>query len=179
MPELEAGLEHIRHSPKVAGAVEMIVRRPRVDEREILARARLDLVEGLVGDHWSAKGNRQTAAGAADLEAQITIMNSRAIALVAQNKERWPLAGDQFYIDLDLSVENLPPGTRLAVGSAVVEITAKPHTGCRKFKNRFGAEAMRFVNWGSELRLRGANAKVVQAGDVRVGDLARKLGQNC
>lgn len=173
MAELEAGLEHIVQSPKDGGRVEMIVRRPRIDERELLVEGQLNLQEGLAGDNWSVKGSSSTADGLAQPDAQITIMNARVIALVAQERERWPLAGDQFYIDLDLSAENLPPGTRLALGSAVVEVTALPHTGCRKFSARFGAHAMRFVNWSKDLHFRGINAKVVQAGIVRVGDLVR------
>lgn len=173
MAELEAGLEHILQSPKDGGRVEMIVRRPRIDERELLVEGQLNLQEGLAGDNWSVKGSSSTADGLAQPDAQITIMNARVIALVAQERERWPLAGDQFYIDLDLSAENLPPGTRLALGSAVVEVTALPHTGCRTFSARFGAHAMRFVNWSKDLHFRGINAKVVQAGIVRVGDLVR------
>lgn len=176
MAELEAGLEHIRQSPKDEGIVEMIVRRPRVNEREVLVEAQLDPLEGLVGDNWKAKGSQSTPDGSAHSDMQLTIMNSRVAALVAQDKERWPLAGDQLYIDLDLSAENLPPGTLLAIGSAVVEVTAEPHTGCRKFKSRFGVDAMKFVNWSKELHFRGVNAKVVRAGAVRVGDLAKKLG---
>src|SRR5262249_522444 len=105
------------------------------------------------------------------------IMNSRAIALVAGDRERWQLAGDQLYIDLDLSDDNLPPGTRLALGSAVIEVTSQPHTGCLKFKARFGLDAMNFVNSpvGEELHLRGSNGGVVRAGKIKVGDVARKV----
>jgi MOSC domain-containing protein YiiM len=108
---------------------------------------------------------------------QLNIMNARAIALVAGTKDRWPLAGDQLYIDLDLSDANLPPGTRLALGSAMIEVTAQPHTGCRKFKARFGRDALNFVNSavGKELHLRGINAKVIWPGVIRVGDRARKI----
>ncbi|MFO1351808.1 MAG: MOSC domain-containing protein [Gammaproteobacteria bacterium] len=177
MAELQAGLEAIRQAPKDSGTVDLIVRRPRTNEREVLAQADLDLADGLVGDNWRARGSSATADGSAHGDMQITVMNSRLIALVAQAKERWPLAGDQFYVDLDLSVENLPPGARLALGSAVIEITAQPHNGCKKFVARFGRDAMMFVNSprGKELRLRGVNAKVVQPGVVRVGDSARKL----
>lgn len=177
MAELEAGLERIRQSPKDEGAVEMIARRPRVDEREVLAEAQLAPLEGLVGDNWKAKGSQSTPDGSAHPDMQLTIMNARVAALVAQDKERWPLAGDQLYIDLDLSAANLPPGTLLAVGTAVVEVTAEPHTGCRKFKSRFGADAMKFVNGSKDLHFRGVNAKVVRAGAVRVGDVARKLSK--
>lgn len=146
MAELQAGLEHIRRSPKDSGAVEMIVRRPKKLARELLQEARLDLIDGLVGDNWKSRGSRMRREGSADPDQQITIMNARVIALVARQRERWPLAGDQFLIDLDLSADNLPPGTRLAIGSAVVEVTAAPHTSCGQFKWRFGHDALRFVN---------------------------------
>jgi hypothetical protein len=177
MEELEAGLDIIRQSPRERGTLEMIVRRPKVDERETLQEGMLDLVEGLVGDTWIARGSSRTADGAAHPDMQLNIMNSRVIALVAQEQERWPLAGDQLYVDLDLSVENLPPGTRLALGSAVIEVTAQPHTGCQKFVARFGLDAMKFVNspLGKQLHLRGICAKVVQLGTIRVGDIVQKI----
>ena len=136
--ELEAGLEDIYLSPKDNGVIKMIVRRPDVDKREVLSEAMLDLVEGLVGDNWKARGSTGTVDGSAHPEMQINIMNSRMIALLVQEQERWQLAGDQLYIDMDLSAENLPAGTCLALGSAVLEVTAKPHSGCKKFAARFG-----------------------------------------
>lgn len=177
MAELEAGLADIRQSPKDEGVLAMIVRRPHLDERELLAEGELDPIEGLVGDSWRARGSSRTADGSAHPEMQLTMMNARVITLLAQSKARWPLAGDQLFVDLDLSAANLPPGTRLAVGSGVVEVTALPHTGCQKFVARFGAEAMKFVNspLGRELNLRGINARVVQPGLIRVGDTVRKL----
>ena len=170
LAELEAGLDSIRASPGDTGRLEMIVRRPRSGEREVLDTARLDPTEGLVGDRWGAGLPRHE-------EQQLTLMNSRVIALVAQDRARWPLAGDQLFVDLDLGVENLPAGTRLAVGAAVVEVSAKPHLGCGKFRARFGFDAVRLVNSPrvSELRLRGINARILSAGDVRVGDTIRKL----
>lgn len=175
--ELEAGLKHICNAPKDNGVVELIARRPQVDEREILNEAQLDLVAGLVGDNWQTRGSGRTDDGSAHPDMQLNVMNARVIALIAQTKENWSLAGDQLYLDLDISAENLPVGSRLMVGSAVIEVTPPPHTGCRKFVSRFGVAAMQFVNseLGRELRLRGLNAKVVKSGTVRVGDQARKI----
>ena len=153
----------------------MIVRRPDVDEREVLGQGKLDIVEGLVGDTWKSRGSSRTDDGSAHPDMQLNIMNSRVISLVATSRERWPLAGDQLFIDLDLSEENLPPGTRLELGTAAIEVTAIPHTGCKKFVERFGLDAMKFVNSGiNNLKLRGVNAKVVRAGLVRAGDKIRK-----
>lgn len=177
MEELERGLDHICQSPKDEGVLELIVRRPQVNEREVLVEGELSLVEGLVGDSWNTRGSSRTSDGSAHKEMQLNIMNSRVSALVAQGKDRWKLAGDQLYIDMDLSAENLPAGTRLAVGSAVIEISALPHTGCKKFVSRFGLDAMKFVNsaLGQQLHLRGVNAKVLRGGVIRVGDIVRKI----
>jgi hypothetical protein len=177
MEELEAGLVEIRQSPKDEGVLTLIVRRPRTGEREVLEEGAVDRVEGLVGDNWRTRGGSRTPDGSSHPDMQLNVMNSRAIALVAQDRDRWRLAGDQLFIDLDLSAANLPPGTRLALGSAVIEVTDQPHTGCSKFVARFGLDAMRFVNSsvGTQLHLRGINAKVVQPGVIRVGDVVRKL----
>jgi hypothetical protein len=174
--ELEAGVDEIRQAPKDHGVLKLIVRRPAVDEREVLNEGQLDLRLGLVGDTWKDRPSVRTSDATPHPEMQLNIMNSRAIALVAQDRDRWPLAGDQLFIDLDLSAENLPPGTRLAVGSAVIEVTAIPHTGCKKFLARFGADALKFVNspLGQELHLRGINAKVVHPGMIQVGDVVSK-----
>jgi len=175
--ELEAGLDEIRRAPRDEGTLRLIVRRPQVNEREVLEEGRLDPIHGLVGDTWETRGSSRSRSGSAHLDMQLNIMNARAIALVARSTDRWALAGDQLYIDLDLSVANLPPGTRLGLGSAVIEITEEPHTGCGKFASRFGVDAVKFVNSaeGKKLRLRGLNAKVVAPGVIRVGDIARKL----
>ncbi len=175
--ELEAGLDEIRRAPKDNGVLEMIVRRPQVGEREILPEGELDLSEGLVGDNWRKRGSKTTADGSAHPEMQLNLMNVRATALVAQSRERWHLAGDQLFVDLDLSEENLPPGSQLAIGTAIIEVTPVPHNGCAKFVERFGADAMKFVNSpvGKELHLRGINAKVVKPGVVQVNDSIRKI----
>ena len=174
--ELEAGLDEVRRSPKDEGTLEMIVCRPTSDERRLLNEGQIDLDEGLLGDNWRARGSASSPDGSANIDAQITIMNSRAAMLMGQSRERWQLAGDQLIIDMDISADNLPPGTRLAIGSAVLEVSDKPHTGCKKFVARFGLEAMEFVNSpvGRELHLRGINTRVVQAGLIRVGERIRK-----
>lgn len=177
MKELEAGLEEIRQAPKDEGLLQLIVRRPQVEEREILEEGELHLHEGLVGDSWIRRASSRTADGSPHPDMQINVMNARVAALVAQDKSRWHLAGDQLYLDMDLSAENLPAGTHLAIGSAVIEVTPPPHTGCKKFVARFGLDAMKFVNSsvGRELHLRGINAKVVQPGIIRVGNVVNKL----
>jgi len=177
MTALEAGLEEIRGAPRDAGTVELIVRRPVPEEREVVPEAQLDPGAGLVGDNWRARGSRATEDGAAHPEMQLTMMSARAAALIARSRERWPLAGDQLYVDLDLSDANLPPGTVLEVGTATIEITDQPHTGCGKFVKRFGVDAMKFVNTelGRELNLRGIYARIVKGGTVRTGDAIRKV----
>jgi hypothetical protein len=166
---LESGLDEIRRSPTDQGKVELIVRRPIENAREMLEEARLDCAEGLVGDMW--------VSGSANPDAQLTLMNARAALLVAGQPDRRQLAGDQLYVDFDLSEQNISPGTRLEVGSAVIEATLPPHLGCNKFAERFGPDARRFVNSpiGRKLRLRGLNAKIISPGTVRVSDLIKKV----
>jgi MOSC domain-containing protein YiiM len=173
---LEAGLGHVRDAPADGGRVELIVCRPAVDERVVLAEARLDAEAGLAGDTWQERGSKRTEDGSAHPDMQLTVMNARAALLVAQDLDRRQLAGDQLYVDLDISTANLPPGTRLGVGSAVIEVTGQPHLGCVKFAARFGRDALRFVNsrTGRALRLRGLNARIVVSGIVRPGDVVRK-----
>ncbi|MEW6404274.1 MAG: MOSC domain-containing protein [Chloroflexota bacterium] len=177
MAQLEAGLDYIRQAPKDNGTLELIVRRPRDDERDALAEAQLDAHEGLIGDNWKTRGSGRMPDGSAHPDMQLTLMNARVIQLLAQSPERWSLAGDQLYVDLDLSEENLPPGTRLAMGSAVIEVTAEPHTGCKKFAARYGQDAVKFVNSaeGRQLHMRGINARIIQSGVVRVGDKLTKV----
>jgi hypothetical protein len=173
--ELDAGLDIIRRSPKDEGLLSLIVRRPAVSLREALDEAWLDLSCGLVGDTWHARPSSRTPDRGPHPEMQLTIMNTRAIALIAPDPTRWSLAGDQLYIELDLSGANLPPGSRLAIGEAVVEVTRQPHTGCAKFVARFGLDAMKFVNspTGRALNLRGINTRVLIPGRIRRGDVAR------
>ena len=175
--QLHAGLDVIRNSPGDRGELRMIVRRPKIGAREVLTVGELDPVDGLVGDTWRARSSSRTADGSAHPDMQLNIMNARVVALLAQQEDRWPLAGDQLFIDLDLSDANLPPWTKLAIGSAIIEVTDQPHTGCGKFIERFGADAAKFVNstTGRELHLRGINARVVQAGTIRVGDRVQKI----
>jgi len=177
LEQMEAGLANIRQSPKDNGVLRLIVRRPETEAREVIAEGQLDLAGGLIGDNWKKRGSKSTPDGAANVEMQLNVMNARVIELLAQSKDRWALAGDQLYVDFDLSEANAPAGTRLAVGSAVIEVTPPPHTGCKKFSARFGVDAMKFVNSpeGKQLHLRGINAKIVQPGIVRPGDPVRKV----
>jgi len=176
-PALEAGLPHVFASPADHGRVELIVRRPAIGERETLDEGVLDLTEGLVGDNWLERGSSSMPDGVANPKAQLTLMNARVATLVARSVERVPLAGDQLFVDFDLRASNVPARTRLAIGSAVVEVSEVPHLGCQKFLARFGKDAHRFVSskQNRELNLRGVNAFVVQPGTVRAGDVVRKL----
>ncbi len=177
--ELEAGLGSVRQSPADEGTLDLIVGRRGIGEREVLETGALDPTDGLVGDNWTRRGSSRSEDGRAHPDMQLTVMSSRVIDLIAQNRSRWPLAGDQLYVDLDLSAANLPPGTRIEIGSAVIVVTEQPHTGCGKFVERFGVDATKFVNspLGRQLRLRGLNARVVQAGVVRAGDAVRVMRQ--
>jgi hypothetical protein len=167
--ELEAALPELERAPRERGTVELIVRRPGKGQREVLDAGRLEVEEGLVGDRWALGKRRRMN--------QLTVISSRLVALVARARDRWPLAGDQLYVDFDLSSEHVPPGTRIAVGTAEIEVSAEPHTGCRLFAERYGRDAQRFVEsfQGHALALRGINAWVVKSGDVRVGDEVRAL----
>jgi MOSC domain-containing protein YiiM len=167
--ELQDGLDDVRSAPADNGVVELIARRTAVGQREVLDTGELTTDDGLVGDGWYIRDKSNPGR-------QLTVMNARAIALVAGDRNRWALAGDQLYVDLDISEDNLPVGSRLSLGTAVIEISEEPHTGCSQFAERFGMDAARFVNSpeGRKLRLRGLNARVVQAGTVAVGDVVRK-----
>mgnify|MGYP001251623866 CR=1 FL=1 len=174
--ELEAGLNHILKAPKENGIVQLIVCRPKIEIRETLKIAKLDKEVGLVGDNWNDRGSSSMPDNSSDMEAQLTIMNSRVISLMTPSIDQWQLAGDQLYIDMDLSRNNLIPGRQIKIGSAVVEVSKKPHTGCKKFSNRFGIDALKFVSTtlGQELALRGINTRIVQSGIVQTGDVVKK-----
>jgi MOSC domain-containing protein YiiM len=175
--ELDAFLAELRAAPADAGSLELVVRRPDVDEREVLDEAVLSLDEGLVGDTWKTRGSKRTQDGSPHPHMQLNVMSARMVAFLAGDPDRRALAGDQLYVDLDVSHDNLPAGTRLAIGDAVIEVTEEPHLGCAKFMDRFGEPAMRFVNShiGRQLRLRGLNARVVVPGVVRTGDAVTKV----
>jgi hypothetical protein len=176
MAELEAGLADAGPSPADNGVLEMIVCRPEDDERQVVDQARLDPDQGLLGDNWLARGSRRTDDGRAHPEMQIAVMNSRILGLLAGDRRRWPLAGDQLVVDLDISPENLPAGQRFTVGQAVLEITEMPHTGCAKFSARYGSDALRFVNSpeGRAARRRGVYARVIKPGRIKTGDRITK-----
>ena len=167
-------LDRVHQAPYDGGRLELLVRRPAVDERELLQEGQLDLELGLIGDRWARRDKERTPAY---LAAQLTLIGTRLLAAIEPDRARWPLAGDQLYVDLDLCQEHLSTGSRLAIGSAVIEVSEEPHTGCAKFSARFGSEALRWINspLGRAHRLRGLNARVVEAGTIRPGDTIRRV----
>ena len=175
--QLEEGLDLIKKSPNDNTFLDMIVCRPSEGDRKILQEGFLDKGKGLIGDNWIDRGSSKTPDGCSHPDMQLNIMNSRSIALIAQQKNRWPLAGDQLFIDINLSDKNITRGTRLSLGDAVIEVTAIPHNGCKKFTDRFGIDAVKFVNSpiGKELHLRGINAKIIKSGKIKVGDIVKKI----
>ena len=175
--QLMDGWAQLDASPTESGTVEMIVCRPETEKRETVDTVEVNTTEGVVGDNWLARGSSSTPDGSAHPEAQITLMNTKVVQLIAQDKSLWDLAGDQFFVDFDLSMENLPTGTKIQIGSAILAISEKPHTGCAKFAQRYGAPARKFVmtDEGKQARLRGVNAHVIQDGTVSTGDTITKL----
>jgi MOSC domain-containing protein YiiM len=169
--QLWADLDNVRAAPREEGTLELIATRPAVGERNVVEEAELDVADGVIGDSWSRRGKRPNP------KSQVAVMSARAAAMIAGDREHWALAGDQLYVDLDLSATNLPAGTRLAIGSAILEVSDLPHLGCGKFTARYGADAHDLVNSpdGVALNLRGINTRIVQSGTVRRGDAVRKL----
>lgn len=169
-------LDHLRSAPGDTGTLDLLVRRPAHGVRDVVPEGILDLELGMVGDNWLERATSRARESGRHLDAQLTVMGSRMIGLLAPDDATRALAGDQLYVDLDLSHDNLPAGSRLVVGegerAAVIEVTAKPHTGCQKFIRHFGHAAVRFINSpeGRRMRLRGLNARVVVPGVVRRGD---------
>ncbi|WIN00422.1 MOSC domain-containing protein [Actinoplanes oblitus] len=179
LDEIVEGLDVVRQSPQGVGTLALAVRRPADGEREVLARAELDTRLGLVGDNWSQRPCKRTADLSPHPDMQLNVMNARYIELIAgPDRDAWALAGDQLYVDLDLSEDALPAGSRLAIGDrAVIEVTDQPHTGCAKFAARFGRDAHKLV-WtdeGRRLRLRGLNARVIVGAPIEPGDAVRRL----
>lgn len=177
LDELQQGLAEIRCSPKDHGVLQAIVIRPATDQRKSLAECEISPERGVHGDKWTQGCSGSLPDARPYFDTQVAIMNARTIALIARQPDRWSLAGDNLYVDLDLSDENLRAGQRLSVGTAVLEITGKPHNGCRKFRERFGGDALKFVNSaeGKKLHLRGIYARIVQAGVIHVGDQINKV----
>jgi len=176
--ELTDGFDVLQAAPTEVGTLSLVVRRPAAGERELLEEGVVDEADGLVGDNWLSRATSRAVAAGRHLDAQLTVMSSRMVGLIAADPAEQALAGDQLYVDLDLSHDNLPTGTRLAIGAtAVIEVTAKPHNGCKKFLRHFGEEVVQFVNseLGKAMRLRGLNARVVTGGVVRPGDVVRKV----
>jgi hypothetical protein len=177
LEELQEGMNEILLSPQERGTLRAIVIRPETDARVSLQQCELSPEGGMHGDNWAKGCWMSLPDGQPDPDVQVTLMNARTIALIAQDEARWRLAGDNLFVDLDLSGENLPPGTRLSIGSALLEITAVPHKGCRKFAAHYGVDATHFVNSrdGLRLHLRGIYARIVERGVVAVGDTIAKL----
>jgi len=175
LEQLRDSLDQIRAAPSADGRIELIVRRPAVEVRQVITRGELCTTNGLIGDNWNTKPT--SATGMPNPKAQLTLMNARAAAAIAGERDRWPLAGDQLYVDFDLSKANVAPGIRLAVGDAEIEVTDEPHLGCGKFVRRFGVDAQKFVNSpeGRALNCRGLNARVITPGTIQTGDTIRKL----
>lgn len=175
--DLEAGVDGIRQSPADHGRVAAVVVRPSVNERLDLDECELSPERGVHGDQWANDCWLKLPDGTPHPDVQVAIMNARCIALLAVTRERWSLAGDNLFVDLDLSADNLPAGQRLAIGGTILEITSQAHNGCRKFLERYGQDAVSFVNSavGRQLHLRGVYARVMQGGSVRVGNMITKV----
>jgi MOSC domain-containing protein YiiM len=174
--QLAALVDHVTAAPADVGTVELVVARPAIDERIVLDRGDLQPGIGLVGDNYLERGSSRPPGGPADPLAELNVMSARALEAVAgPDRANWPPAGDQLIVDFDLSEGNCPAGTQLAVGTAVIEVTSKPHNGCAKFSGRYGVDAARWVNSRKDLRLRGICAVVVVPGAVARGDAISRI----
>lgn len=175
--QLAAGIAELCDSPREQGRVDLVVVRPMQGKRQCLERVLISLEAGVVGDRWLTTSWKKLANGSAHPAVQVTLMNARCIRLIAGEPTNWAIAGDNLFVDLDLSRENLPTGARLKIGECILQITSVAHNGCWKFKDRFGEAAVKFVNSpeGKKLRLRGVHARVVQGGEVAVGDCIERL----
>jgi hypothetical protein len=161
--EIIAGFEALPPPPKDRGRLSLIVRRYPDGHREILSSTRLTPEEGVPGDGWNRRPPRK-------IDAQLAVIRIDIAELLA-GEQSVTLVGDQLFVDLNISSENLPTGTRLRVGNAEVEMTPEPHNGCLKFKDRFGQEALDFVNAKAtrDQNRRGVYWKVVKAGEITDG----------
>jgi MOSC domain-containing protein YiiM len=175
--ELQQGLPFILAAPQDDGVLRSIVERPSHGERLTPKASEVSLARGVHGDHWEKGCWRTTEDGKPDPDVQICIMSARCIELIAGSIENWPPAGDNLFIDMDLTPANMPPGQRFAIGTALFEITGVPHNGCDQFIARFGRDAVLFVNTGDgkRLRLRGIYARVIKDGRIAAGDRVAKL----
>ncbi|MEM7334639.1 MAG: MOSC domain-containing protein [Chloroflexota bacterium] len=177
MTQLNEGIPVILESPKNNGRIDLITIRPATNERVLKDEVEISIENGVEGDNWKTRGSNSMPDKSSNPEAKITIMNSRVIKHITQSDSGWEWAGDQFFVEMDLSEENLPAGQQLQLGTAVLEVSAVPHTGCAKFVARFGKDAHKFVNnqYGRSQRFRGVNLKVIKGGTVKVGDTAQKI----
>lgn len=169
--ELENGLPAVLESPREVGQLVAIVVRPATDQRRVVASARVSPDGGVDGDRWVHESPDDTSG-------QVSLMNARFLHQIAGHEDAVPLAGDNLIVDFDLSEENLPAGSQLAIGAnAVFEVNAAPHTGCGKLQQRYGADVRKFMNdtRGTQLHLRGRYGHVVRGGIIAVGDTVRKV----
>jgi hypothetical protein len=174
--EIKHRMPWVLDSPRDNGIVRLIVVRPQTDQRDVIEQAHFSPAAGVAGDNWQHDCWKRLADGRSDPDVQVAIMNARMIEVLAGDQTHWPLAGDQLFVDFDLGTANLSPGDQLKVGDAILEITAEPHRGCRKFKQRFGEQALNYVNSaeGDRHRLRGVYAKIIEVGKVETGDAIKK-----
>lgn len=173
--DLETILEDVRNSPTEVGKILLIAVRPANGERLVVDQARMSTETGLEGDNWL---DRSADKDNVSRHNQLTLMNSRFADAITPDGKGWELAGDQLYVDFDISLENAPAGTLLQVGGATIRISEEPHTGCAKFVRRFGREMLKMTQTdvGKDLRLRGVNASVIESGTVCTGDSIRRVG---